>query len=538
VKFSWSTAAAATGYNFRLGTTAGANNLFASGLITATSATPTGLPTNGETIYATLYTNYGANQVSNSYTFTASTQAALTSPTGGTMLASPSVTFSWSAATGSGVTGYNFRLGTTVGANNVYSSGLLSASTTSTSATGLPSNGETLYGTLYTNYGSVQVSTGYTFTSVKQAALTSPTGGSTLTGSSETFTWSAATGSGLTGYNFRLGTTVGANNVYSSGLLSASTTSVTPTGLPTNGETLYGTLYTNYGTVQVSTGYTFKAETLAAALTSPTASTFAGPTVTFSWAAAPGASGYNFRLGTTAGANNVYSSGLITATTTTATGLPTNGETIYATLYTNYGTVQVSNSYTFTAAKQAALTSPTGGGTLSGPSVTFTWSAATGSGVTGYNFRLGTTAGANNLYSSGMITATSTTATGLPTNGETIYATLYTDYGAVQVSTSYTFTAAKQAALTSPGGGSTLTGSSQTFKWSAATGSGLTGYNFRLGTTAGANDLYSSGLLSTSTTSVTPTGLPTNGETIYGTLYTDYYGTVQVSTSYTFTAAP
>jgi hypothetical protein len=102
----------------------------------------------------------------------------------------------------------------------------------------------------------------------------------------------------------------------------------------------------------------------------------------------------------------------------------------------------VSTSYTFTAATQAALTSPTGGGTFSGPSETFTWTAATGSGVTGYNFRLGTTPGANNLYGSGTITTTSTTATGLPTNGETIYGTLYTNYGTVQVSASYTFTAA------------------------------------------------------------------------------------------------
>ena len=57
----------------------------------------------------------------------------------------------------------------------------------------------------------------------------------------------------------------------------------------------------------------------AAQLTSPAAgSVFAGPAVTFTWDAAPGAVGYNFRLGTTPGADNVLASGRITATSITA----------------------------------------------------------------------------------------------------------------------------------------------------------------------------------------------------------------------------
>ena len=119
----------------------------------------------------------------------------------------------------------------------------------------------------------------------------------------------------------------------------------------------------------------------------------AGATVNFNWNAVPGATGYSFRLGTTAGANNLYGSGEIAGTSTTASGLPTNGETIYGELITYYGSATVSNSYTFTARSQAAaLTSPAGGSVLSGPTVTFTWNAV--SGATGYSFRLGTTAGA------------------------------------------------------------------------------------------------------------------------------------------------
>jgi hypothetical protein len=189
----------------------------------------------------------------------------------------------------------------------------------------------------------------------------------------------------------------------------------------------------------VLTHYTFTATTQAA-LTSPAGGTvLTGPKVTFNWTAAAGATGYRLLLGTTVGSNNLYGSGTITTTSATANGLPTNGETIYATLYTVYGSVEESAHYTFTATTQAALTSPAGGTELAGSSVTFNWTTA--AGATGYRLVLGTAVGSNNLYGSGTITTTSATANKLPTNGETIYATLYTAYGSVQESADYTFTA-------------------------------------------------------------------------------------------------
>jgi hypothetical protein len=46
------------------------------------------------------------------------------------------------------------------------------------------------------------------------------------------------------------------------------------------------------------------------------------------------------------------------------------------------------------------------------------------------------------LYYSGSTTATSVTATGLPTNGETIYARLLTNNGGTWLHTDYTYKAA------------------------------------------------------------------------------------------------
>jgi hypothetical protein len=371
--------------------------------------------------------------------------AGLTSPAAGSVLAGPTATFTWSAAPGAD--GYNLRLGSTPGANNLYASGKTTATTAT--AANLPINGETIYATLYTDYISIATSftNAYTFTAGTLAALSSPAAGSVLAGPTVTFTWDAAPGA--TGYNFRLGTTPGANNLYGHGEITA--TSLTVTNLPTNGETIYATLYTDYGSIvgnpAYSNAYTFKAVTLAA-LSSPAAgSVLGGPTVRFTWSAAPGATGYNLLLGTTPGADDLYGSPEVKITSSTVTNLPTNGKTIYATLYTDYGSIvespAYSNAYTFTAGTLAALTFPAAGSVLTGSTVMFTWSAAPG--ATGYNFRLGTTPGANNLYFSGESTATSATVTKLPTNGETIYATLYTDYGSIvgspTYSNAYTFTA-------------------------------------------------------------------------------------------------
>lgn len=280
-------------------------------------------------------------------------------------------------------------------------------------------------------------------TTPTQAVMSSPTPGSTLTGSSEKFTWTPATGA--TGYLLELGSTgVGSYNLYYSG--STTATSVTATDLPTNGETIYARLLTNNAGTWVHTDYTYKAVTEAqAALTSPTpGSTLTSSSATFSWTTATGATAYLLELGSTGvGSYNLYYSGSLTTTSTTVKSLPINGEMIYARLFTEINGAWLHTDYTYKAVteQQAVLTAPTPGSTLTGASVTFTWTAA--SGATGYILSLGSTgAGSTNLYYSGSTTATSVTVTKLPTNGETIYARLFTQLNGTWVHTDYTYTAA------------------------------------------------------------------------------------------------
>ena len=92
-----------------------------------------------------------------------------------------------------------------------------------------------------------------------------------------------------------------------------------------------------------------------------------------------------------------------------------------------------------------------------------------------------------------------------------------------------TFSAASAAAtMISPALGSTLTGPSTTFTWTA--GSGVSSYYLWIGTTAGGNNLYQAEISGTSTT----VNLPTNGETIYVRLWSVINGGLQYH-DYTYT---
>jgi sugar lactone lactonase YvrE len=170
-----------------------------------------------------------------------------------------------------------------------------------------------------------------------------------------------------------------------------------------------------------------------------------------------------------------------------------------------------------------ALLSPTPGSTLTTSSVTFTWSQ--GTGVTQYSLAVSDLyKGSSNLYSqSGIRKITSATVANLPVNGENIYVRLCSFSSSWQCTDStYTMSGTPLlAALTSPAPGSTLSASSATFRWSA--GAGVTNYILQLGSTGpGSKDLYNGA--STTGTSASVTGLPTNGLPIYARLYSQFNG--------------
>ncbi len=530
--FTWSPGAGPSAYQLVLGTTdVGSSNVYSAFGTTSTSAAVSGIPTNGVKLYARLLYKLSGAWKSIDYTYTESgtpTLPALTSPVPGSTLSGSSATFTWSP--GAGPTAYKLWLGAfRQEGSEVFEGG----ETTGISAavSGIPTNGATLYATLGYKLNGTWYALFYTYTEAGTPtlpALTSPVPGSTLLGPSARFTWSP--GAGPTDYKLWLGTTgVGSSDVYDDFYRDRwmHTTSATVNYIPTSSAKLYARLLYKLSGEWKFTDYTYTEADASTppAITSPVPGSTLGSSATFTWRRGAGFSSYRLVLGTTGvGSMNVYSGSYTTSTSVAVSGIPTDGVTLYAELQC-IGEGYYSIDYTYTepgTPTPPALTSPVPGSTLTGPTVTFTWSR--GAGPTAYKFSLGTTGvGSGDLYHSNVhddITSTSALVSGIPTRGAKLYARLLYELSGAWKSIDYTYTEAApatQPALTSPVPGSTLSGSSATFTWSP--GVGVLYYVFLLGTTGvGSSNVYNSASVSTTSTSVAVSGIPTNGAKLYATL--------------------
>ena len=365
------------------------------------------------------------------------------------------------------------------------------------------------------------------------AGLTSPTPGSTLTSSTVTFNWWA--GVGVTDYQIRIGTTVaGSNNVFA-----LTTTNLTsgPVTVPAYGVKLYVRLYSLINKVWLYKDYTYtqSGAPVLAAITSPTpGSTLTGSTATFNWTAGGGVTYYQIRVGTKgAGSNDLLKLQGTVLTTGLVSNIPTYGVTLYVRLYSLINGAWQYVDYTYKesgAPVLAALTSPTPGSTLTGSSATFKWSA--GNGVTEYQIRIGTTgAGSKDLLSLTTTALTSGVVSNIPISGKTVYVRLYSMINGAWQYTDSTYTeyiTPVPAALTSPAPGSTLTGSTASFTWTA--GTSVTDYQISVGTTGpGASNLLR--LTTTALTSGVVNNIPTTGGKLYVRLYSMIAGAWQYTDS-------
>jgi hypothetical protein len=255
VRFTWSAGTGVTTTYLWIGTTPGGYDLVNFGGGSATSWTPTNLPTTGALIYVRLWSLIGGVLQYTDYTYGTiiATKAAMTSPTPGTTLSSSSVQFTWTA--GTGVTTTYLWIGTTPGSYNLVNFG--GVSVTSWTATNLPTNGAPLYARLWSLIGGVLQYTDYTYTATRivnsQAAMLSPTPGTTIPGTSATFTWSAGVGVSTT--YLWIGTGLGTYNLVNFG--GGSALSWTATLPPPSGSVLYVRLWSRINGVLLYTDYTY-----------------------------------------------------------------------------------------------------------------------------------------------------------------------------------------------------------------------------------------------------------------------------------------
>jgi hypothetical protein len=381
-------------------------------------------------------------------------QATLTSPVPGSTLAGPSVTFTWTA--GTGTTSYDLWLGLSgPGSSSLYATGWLT--TTSTTVPSLPTKGATVYARLYSLGSGGEKYNDYIFTESMgmPAALISPTAGSGLGASNQIFTWTAGTAG--TEYDLWLGLSPGSYNLYATGWLT--TTSTTVPSLPAKGATVYARLYSLGSGGEQYSDYIFTEPTsMPAAMVSPTAGSLLGSAnQTFTWTAGTAVTEYDLWLGLNGpGSSSLYTTGWLTTTSTTVPRLPANGATVYARLYSNGSGGEQYSDYTFREAGGALLsgfsctsTSMTGSGT---DACTVTLNAAAPSGglaVSLSSSNLAATVPANvmipaSAISVGFITTVSSVGTAQPVTltavgggvSETVFLQLNADLPTLSVATS------------------------------------------------------------------------------------------------------
>lgn len=366
-----------------------------------------------------------------------------------------------------------------------------------------------------------------------KAAMLSPVQGSTLSGSTATFSW--AGGAGVTNYYLWIGTAEGAHDLKNVALPS-STTAYNATNLPTTGATLYVRLYSQINAVNQFNSYTYAQATAAkATIVSPSdGSSLPGASVTFSWTGGSAVTTYYLWIGTTEGGHDLKNVTLGPGTVSYAVNnLPTNGAPIYVRLYSLINGVLQYNSYTYTqaSASKAVMISPSNGSTLPGSSATFNWGG--GAGVTKYFLWLGTTEGARDLKNVTLgPDATSYLAMNLPTDGAPVYARLYSLINGVYQYNSYAYTQANRtkAAMIAPSQGSTISPVSTVFLWSPATGA--SSYYIWIGTTPGSKDVRNVAIPAGTTTY---TALNLQPGTIYVRLYSLIDGSYKYN-DYSYTA--
>jgi hypothetical protein len=236
-------------------------------------------------------------------------------------------------------------------------------------------------------------------------------------------------------------------------------------------------------------------------------------------------------VGTAAGTHDL---GVVSTTGLSAVfNLPVNGIPLLVRMWTRTGSSTWSfNDYTYTAAMVsiATITSPAPGSTLTGGTATFSWTTA--AGATSYQVWVGTAAGTHDL---GVVSTTGLSGVfNLPVNGIPLFVRMWTLTGGAWYFNDYKYTAAPAsiASITSPAPGSTLTGGTVMFSWTAA--AGATSYQLWVGTTSGAHDLA---VESTPGLSATVNNLPVNGIPLFVRMWTLTGGTWYFN-DYTYTTGP
>jgi serine protease len=356
----------------------------------------------------------------------------MSSPTPGSTLSGPTVTFSWAA--GVGASAYWLDVGTVQGQGTIFAQNV--GLVTSQMVNGISTAGGTIYVRLWTQLSGNWQYHDYMYTAAS-SGITTPAPDSVLPSPSATFNWTAVAGADQ--YWLDVGSAVAIGDYYGG---PTTGTSASVNNLPCDARTVYVQLWAHIsGNWQTPVRYTYTATGGCAALTSPASNAaLSGTSATFTWNAIGGADQYWLDLGNSIGVGDIFA-GSTTSTSVAVNSIPCDGRFLYAQLWTHSnGAWHSPGRYDFTAwGACGRLTVPSPGATLSGSTVTFNWNA--GMGVTAYWLDVGTVLGQGNIFGANLGTVLSRTVSGIPTDGSMIYVQLWSQIGGVWYLNRYSYTA-------------------------------------------------------------------------------------------------
>ena len=476
-------------------------------------------------------------------------------PVNGTTLSDSSQDFTWSA--GSGQQMWWIHAGSSLGGMDYYNE--VQWATYGT-VSGLPTDGSTIYVRLFTYFGD----SGWQYNdyqykaasqAVSKAELTLPEDGSTLSGSSEQFTWTVGGGDGL--FQISIGSTPGGIEYFNQPLWD---TSVTATNLPTDGSTVYARLWTHFPTGWLFNDYTFTASDQggtkypAVMLSPEDGSTLGGSQVTITFEKGNGDGLYQVSVGSTQGGIDYYNQPVwdtdpsATEMGVEVTSLPTDGSDVCIRVWTHYPSGWEFNDYAVTAYEGsqddptlAVLIDPADESSIKGDSADFTFTKGDGDGL--YWISMGTEPAGTEYCNQAIwddvseeetmgVSLDPASGMTLPQDGSEVYCSLYTHYDSGYQRNDYTLISLDAsggdsggddpiqilAELTTPADGTILSSAHQKFEWTQGIG-GLE-YKLSVGTTEGGTDLYDS--TQWKNTYIWVNDLPGDGSTVYITLGTRF----------------
>lgn len=280
------------------------------------------------------------------------------------------------------------------------------------------------------------------------AQMIAPARSSKLPRGRVTFTWTA--GTGVSQYWIYIGNAPRGRDILNQNMGTRRTLTV---NLITDARSVYVTLWslTRGGWKCFIYGY-LTADTVGkATMISPKPGTAVSGPVSFQWTAAAGAREYFIYVGSRRLKNDLCNLNCGANRIANVRGLPTDGRTLYVTLWTGYLSGNLMrwdyNEYQYVAGRSTAaqITSPAPGSQLGSSSFTLSWSR--GIGAAHYHLWVGSSPGGKDIFNEYQGQKTNR-AVRVPQDGRRIYVTLWSMINDRWVSTSATFIAPKASSST------------------------------------------------------------------------------------------